>query len=135
MDQALRDEIDQLRGLSSPEAFEWLVQNRPSLPRSIAHRSWAVAEQEALLSYYLPGKVPFSSASGYQWLVQATSLSRMIKHISKLLPLIPQDRLGLLEYHLRPVLMEADRTERQRHEAQILLSEIRKLTGQVRAHS
>ncbi|HWL59214.1 MAG TPA: hypothetical protein VNQ78_21380 [Paracoccus sp. (in: a-proteobacteria)] len=129
MDQALRDEIYQLRGLSSPEAFEWLVQNRPSLPRSVAHRSWAVAEQEALLSYYLTGKIPFASASGYQWLEKATSLSQMIKHISKLLPSIPQDRLFLLEYHLRPVLMEADRTERQRDEAQILLREIRKLIG------
>ena len=129
VDQALRDEINQLRGLTSRDAFLWLVQNRPHLCRSIAHRSWAVEEQEALLRHYLPGKLPFASGRGYRWLVQATSLSRVVKHMTLLLPSIPQDRLGLLEYHLCPVLSDAARTDRQRNEAQILLAEIRKLTG------
>lgn len=129
MDQALRNEIDYLRGLSSPEAFVWLVQNRPNLCRSIAHRSWAVQEQEALLRHYLPGKVPFSTDHGYQWLLQATSVSRLVKHLTRLLPSIPRDRLPLLEYHLRPVLIKAAETEHQRHEAQMLLGEVHKLTG------
>ncbi|MDD8022677.1 MAG: hypothetical protein PHX82_06165 [Paracoccaceae bacterium] len=129
MDQALRNEIALLRGLSSPEAFAWLMQNRPSLSRSIAHRSWAVQEQDALLDYYLPEKLPFAAGHGYQWLLQATSLSRLVKHIARLLPSIPRDRLSLLEYYLRPVLMEAARSERQRHETQMLLSEIQRLTG------
>ncbi|WP_273688495.1 hypothetical protein [Ketogulonicigenium vulgare] len=128
MDQALQNEIQQLRGLSSKEAFVWLVQNRPSLCRTIAHRSWEIHEQEALLSHYLPGKLPYAAGHGYQWLVQATSLSRVVRHITKLLPSIPQDRLGLLEYHLSPVLSEAANTDRQRDEAQMLLAEIRKQT-------
>ena len=53
----------------------------------------------------------------------------MVKHIVRLLPSMPQDRLGLLEYHLRPVLSEAARTNRQRDEVKMLLAEIRKLTG------
>lgn len=129
LDQALRNEIDQLSGLSSQEAFAWLVQNRPSLCRSIAHRSWEVPEQEALLRHYLPGKLPFAAGHGYQWLLKATSLSRLVRHTAELLPSIPRDRLGLLEYHLRPVLSEAAGTERQRVEVQILLAEIRRLTG------
>lgn len=129
MDQSLRNEIDHLCGLSSQEAFVWLVQNRPSLCQSVAHRSWAIQEQEALLRHYLPGKLPFAAGHGYQWLLQATSLSRMVKHIVRLLPSMPQDRLGLLEYHLRPVLSEAARTNRQRDEVKMLLAEIRKLTG------
>lgn len=132
MDQALRDEIDHLRGLTSPDAFSWLVQHHPQLRRSIAHRAWAVEEQEALLRHYLPEKLPFAPGDGYRWLVQATSLSRVVRHITLLLPSIPQDRLDLLEYHLRPVLSDAARSERQRNEAQILLAEIHKFTGNQR---
>lgn len=128
MDQAMRMEIGQLRDLSSREAFTWIVQNRPNLCKSIAHRSWEVPEQDALLRHYLPGKLPFASGHGYQWLLKATSLSRLVRHVAELLPSIPQDRLGLLEYHLFPALSEATGTERQRVEVQILLTEIRRMS-------
>lgn len=120
----MRDEINYLRTLSSEDAFQWTIQNHPNLSPSIAYCSWAVREQESLLRYYLPGKMPFASRRGYDWLLQATSPTRLVKHITVLLSTVPLDRLELLTYHLTPALSDAAKTERQRREAGALIEKI-----------
>ncbi len=126
MDQKFRDEVAYLRSLTSEDALQWILRHHPVLPRCIAHRTWAPREQHALLKHYLQVKRPFATQRGYDWLLKATSVSRVVRRVSVMLHEAPMDQsdIDLLVYYLRPALRQATRSERQEEEVSALFAQI-----------
>lgn len=110
MDQRLRNICDQLRAMSSVEAATWLMQTyrigEPSWGEAIQlipHRSWRRADQMALARYYLQG-MPYASERPYEAFLSFMSIPNFLRVMREHLPNSTLDHLGLLHYHLFPLL-------------------------------
>lgn len=108
-----------LRGLTSADAVEWLIQNFNSEKGNsgeayvvIPRRSWEKKDQIKLANFYL-GNLPHRSDLGYRAFLKFMGLPNFISVITSHLPDDPEQR-ALVDYYLRPILEAHPSKERHK---------------------
>ncbi|WJY20395.1 hypothetical protein QTA57_11010 [Fontisubflavum oceani] len=123
-----RSECERLRNLPSAEAAEYIVRMSSSDEGTIdyvsiiPHISWGREEQFRLGRHFLHD-IPHASDRAYRALISIMPAHRLATIISGMLPRKIKD-ISLLGYYLKPILIDACTTQKDRKTVMALLREI-----------
>ncbi|UXA51411.1 hypothetical protein M0D45_11660 [Xanthomonas prunicola] len=116
MDEEIRSLRDELLAMESADAAKWLISKFPAGSKNsgyafqlIPHRSWRRSDQKALATHYF-STIPFANARGYEVFSSFMSINSILSCIK---PYVPKDqnKLDLMKYHLKPVLLKSAKNE------------------------
>lgn len=128
MNEQDRAEAQILRGMPSHEAADWIVSNHATVPRSLAHRSWRVADQVRLLWHYFPERFGFASASPIEAFLTFMSVWRFCQIVGERLDDLTKRDADLFLYYLRGSTQPYLQTETDRAAISALLARLEALT-------
>ncbi|MDF3864917.1 hypothetical protein P3W53_10610 [Pseudomonas denitrificans (nom. rej.)] len=119
MDEGKRSLCEQLVGMDSKRAADWLMSEYPIDSESygeaillIPHRSWKRSDQKRLAQYYFM-KLPFSGPGGYEAFASFMSIKLLLECVRARLPMTESDK-NLLLYYLTPVLSKSAKNDGDR---------------------